>query len=160
MDSARFQGMIVEFALNLLQRGLKKGHVNSKAPEIISMLDPLLPHLVLAMSSRQSGVVELALRVMSQLVQAPLPGRPLSQQFLSVCSCCKLSYRLVRQSPDDCSQSLALYTWAAEEMILQISNKSRVRGTNFATRLQPYDMPLNTERTQGFHVFSCFVSLC
>lgn len=112
MDSARFQGMIVEFALNLLQRGLKKGQVNSNAPEIISMLDPLLPHLVLAMSSRQSGVVELALRVMSQLVQAPLPGTPLGQQISSVCFRCKHSYGLV-QPLEDLFQSLALYTSAA-----------------------------------------------
>ena len=74
LSSISHQSIMTEFALSLLHRAVKKGHVNPKSPEMISRLDALLPEIVSAMKSRQSGVVEYALRIMSQLVQAPLPG--------------------------------------------------------------------------------------
>lgn len=73
-SSIKHQGLIVELALSLLHKGIKKGQINTKTPKMISMLDPLLPHLTSAMKSRHSGVVEYSLRILSQLVQSPLPG--------------------------------------------------------------------------------------
>lgn len=55
-------------------RGLKKGSLSGRTPEMAAMLDPLLLHLAAALKSRHAAVVELSLRILSHLVQLPLPG--------------------------------------------------------------------------------------
>ena len=80
--AARHQYLFLEFALTLVQRGLKKGSLGGSSPHMLAMLDPLLPHLVTCLSSRHSAVVELSLRIFSRLVQLPLSGELLQFYLL------------------------------------------------------------------------------
>ena len=72
--ASRHQYLFLDFALTLLQRGLKKGTLGSSSPKMLAMLDPLLRLLVSCLSSRHSPIVELSLRIFSRLVQLPLQG--------------------------------------------------------------------------------------
>lgn len=85
-NTSRHQHLLLEFALTLLQRGLKKGALGGSSPKMLAMLDPLLPFLVTSLSSRHSLVVELSLRIFAQLVQLPLPGMDISGICLSRCA--------------------------------------------------------------------------
>lgn len=75
-EASRHQHLFLQFALTLLQRGLKKGTLGGSSPRMLAMIDPLLPCLVTSLSSRHSAIVELSLRIFSRLVQLPLQGMP------------------------------------------------------------------------------------
>ena len=72
--AGRHQHLLLEFALTLLQRGLKRGTLGGSSPAMLALLDPLLPLLVACLRSRHSRVVEPALRILSRLMHLPLPG--------------------------------------------------------------------------------------
>ena len=53
----------------------------------MGLLNPLLPLLVRALSSRSAAIVSLALRVLTYLVQLPLPGMsPKPLPYLRACN--------------------------------------------------------------------------
>ncbi len=66
--------LLLEFALSLLNTGVKKGPLAGRSPELLGMLSPLLPLLVRALACRHSACVSLALKCLSFLVHQPLPG--------------------------------------------------------------------------------------
>ncbi|EFN57812.1 hypothetical protein CHLNCDRAFT_51116 [Chlorella variabilis] len=72
--AAMYQHLLVEFALSLLQGGLRKGTINPRSPGAGELLDPLLPLLVRALRSRHAPSVTTALQALSLLMQSQLPG--------------------------------------------------------------------------------------
>lgn len=84
-QSALHQHLLVEFALTMLQSGLKKGVIplrgssdggegSSKSVSMVALLNPLLPLLVTCLSSRHSPNVTASLQCLTMLIQAELPG--------------------------------------------------------------------------------------
>lgn len=53
---------------------LKRGKLSKRSPASMGLLNPLLPLLVRALASRSAAIVSLTLRVLTYLVQLPLPG--------------------------------------------------------------------------------------
>ena len=77
--SARHQHLMVEAALRLLLRALRKGNAASdRSPANLGMLDGLLPVLGRALHSRHAAVTERALRCLALLAPLPLPGQHLN----------------------------------------------------------------------------------
>ncbi|BDA46528.1 probable small subunit processome component 20 homolog [Coccomyxa sp. Obi] len=75
--SARHQHLMVEAALRLLLRALRKGNAASdRSPANLGMMDGLLPVLGRALRSRHAAVTERALRCLALLAPLPLPGLP------------------------------------------------------------------------------------
>lgn len=72
--SARYEPLLVEFALKLLHNGLKKGQFDVRNVEVLGLLDPFLPLLVRCLKSRHSPVSVLALKCVCLVVRLPLPG--------------------------------------------------------------------------------------
>ncbi len=52
----RHQHLLLQFALTLVQRGMKKGTLGGSSPRMLAMLDPLLPLLVACLRSRHTLV--------------------------------------------------------------------------------------------------------
>ena len=75
---ARHQHLLVELALGLLLRALRKGPLAGRSPAVLARLDPLLPLLVRALRCRAAAVAQAALRALALLVPLPLPGEALS----------------------------------------------------------------------------------
>ena len=72
---ALHQPLLVEFALTTFKAALKKGLVPTQGPEATALLDPLLPLLIRALSSRHSPSVTASLQALSILiVHTELPG--------------------------------------------------------------------------------------
>ncbi|KAK9845304.1 hypothetical protein WJX81_002986 [Elliptochloris bilobata] len=71
---ARHQHLLVELALGLLLRALRKGPLAGRSPGVLARLDPLLPLLVRALRCRAAAVAQAALRALALLVPLPLPG--------------------------------------------------------------------------------------
>ena len=75
LKAALHQSLLVEFALTLLQGGMKKSIINLRAAESVELLDPLLPLLVRALDSRHSQSVSTALHALTTLIhRTSLPG--------------------------------------------------------------------------------------
>jgi hypothetical protein len=75
--AALHEALVTEFALTLLSRRLRKGGIDLKLDQdALQRLDPLLPLLTAALDARATPVVTLALKCLSSLVHAPLPGLP------------------------------------------------------------------------------------
>lgn len=78
MDKVTLQGLnlLAEMGLNILHTSLKKGELAARArqPEVLGLLDPLLPLLVRSLRSRHSPNVSYGLRCLSAMVLLPLPG--------------------------------------------------------------------------------------
>ncbi|MEW5318207.1 MAG: hypothetical protein WDW38_009447 [Sanguina aurantia] len=93
--------LLVEFVLTLLQAGIRKGSLVGRSPELLGMLDPLLPLLVRGHALQtlhtplsgndtssytapecqsHAGSAILALKVLSFLVHLPLPSLPTAAQ--------------------------------------------------------------------------------
>lgn len=69
----------MEMALTLLLQAINKtsrNRINVRDPDMLGMLDGLLPFLVRAMRSRHGSVASTALRIFSVLVPLPLPRMP------------------------------------------------------------------------------------
>ncbi len=75
-STARHQHLMVEAALRLLLRALRKGNAASdRSPANLGMLDGLLPVLGRALRSRHAAVTERSLRCLALLAPLPLPGQ-------------------------------------------------------------------------------------
>ena len=72
--AGRHQHLLVELALGLLLRALRKGALAGRSPGVLARLDPLLPLLVRALRCRAAAVAQAALRALALLVPLPLPG--------------------------------------------------------------------------------------
>lgn len=70
---SRHQHLIVELALKLLLRAHKRGMID-RSPQMLGMLDGLLPLLARALRSRHGSIVRDGLRVFALLAPLPLPG--------------------------------------------------------------------------------------
>ncbi len=73
---SRHQHLMVDAALRLLLRALRRGNATSdRSPQNLGMLDGLLPVLARALKSRHAAVAEKALRCLALLAPLPLPGQ-------------------------------------------------------------------------------------
>lgn len=74
--AGRHQHLMVDAALRLLLRALRKGNAAAdRSPANLSMLDGLLPVLSRALRSRHAAVAEKALRCLALVAPLPLPGK-------------------------------------------------------------------------------------
>ena len=72
---SRHQHLMVDAALRLLLRALRKGNAAAdRSPANLGMLDGMLPVLARALKSRHTAVAEKALRCLALLAPLPLPG--------------------------------------------------------------------------------------
>eukprot|EP00884_Botryococcus_braunii_P011089 jgi/Botrbrau1/19982/Bobra.0781s0002.1 len=70
----RYRYLLVEAALSMLRRLIKRAPPSWRAPEGAALLNPMLPLLARALRSRHSGVTGPALRCLASLLQFNLTG--------------------------------------------------------------------------------------
>ncbi|XP_057982940.1 uncharacterized protein LOC131167895 isoform X2 [Malania oleifera] len=71
---AQFSHLITVFALGLLHNHLKKGKVDSKSEQLLSMLDPFIKLLGNCLNSKFEDILSATLRCLIQLIRLPLPA--------------------------------------------------------------------------------------
>jgi U3 small nucleolar RNA-associated protein 20 len=101
--------LVTEFTLSLLSAAVKRGVLAGRDPDTMSLLDPLVPHLIRALGCRHPGSVAVALRLLTTLVNLPL-----TSLATAAAAAGKAVTKLLQQVPDaghpvaqDCFRLLA-----------------------------------------------------